>query len=131
MAAGLERWLAPVLSAGSLLLRVAARGLLLVSVDLLLGCALDTEFVFVVSTEDAVVPENAVLSAVRVATVPWLWLGAGVTGVALAVAALRHGALRHGALPRRQGWVGLLLGGLTLLLGISPLRTWPAWSGRC
>ena len=47
--------------------------------------------------------------------------------VALAVAALRHGATA-----RWVGWVGAVLGGVTLLLGLSPLQymagmTGPIW----
>ena len=48
-------------------------------------------------------------------------------GVTVAVAALRHGATS-----RWIGWVGAVLGGVTLLLGISPLQymagmTGPLW----
>ena len=41
-----------------------------------------------------------------IGTIPWLWLGAGVTGVAVAVAALRHGAAPRwlGCRRRRAGW---------------------------
>ena len=39
-----------------------------------------------------VVPEAAVFFGHWVGTIPWLWVGAGLAGVAVAVAALRHGA---------------------------------------
>ena len=62
-----------------------------------------------------------------VGTIPWLWVGAGIAGVAVAVAALRHGATA-----RWIGWVGAVLGGVTLFLGVSPLQymagmTGPIW----
>ena len=73
------------------------------------------------------VAESAVFFNHWIGTIPWLWVGAGVTGVAVAVAAIRHGAAA-----RWVGWVGLVLGGLTLLLGVSPLQymagmTGPVW----
>ena len=46
-------------------------------------------------------PSRAVFFNHWVGTIPWLWVGAGVTGVAVAVAALRHGACRAWL-----GWVG-------------------------
>ncbi|WP_222195106.1 hypothetical protein [Modestobacter italicus] len=130
VAAGLERRLTRDLArtaADSLLPRVAGLGLLLVSVAALLGSGLNTEFVFLLGQEEQLVPENAAFYAHWVATIPWLWVGAGVS--ALCVAAV---ALRHRALPRWLGWASLALGGLTLLLGVSPLQymagmTGPIW----
>lgn len=127
-AAGLRRRLADQLPTRSLLPDVAAAGLGLVSVAGLLGSGLTTEFVFGVADPGVgLVPESAVFFNHWVGTIPWLWVGAGITGVAVAVAAIRHGAAA-----RWVGWVGLVLGGLTLLLGISPLQymagmTGPVW----
>jgi hypothetical protein len=127
-AAGLRRRLAGQLPSRSLLPDVAAAGLGLVAVAQLMGSGLTTEFVFGVTDPDAhVVPEAAVFFGHWIGTIPWLWVGAGIAGVTVAVAALRHGATS-----RWIGWVGAVLGGVTLLLGISPLQymagmTGPLW----
>lgn len=117
--AGLRRRLQAQLPAGSLLPDVAAGGLLLTAVAGLMGSSLDTEFgSALIQTERVkVVPEVFVFYGHWLGTVPWLWVGAGLTGVALAVAALRHGAA-----PRWIGWVGAVLGGITLAFGLSPLQ---------
>jgi hypothetical protein len=127
-AAGLRRRLAGQLPSGSLLPDIAASGLGLVTVAGLLGSGLTTEFVFGVNDPGAgLVPEAGVFFGHWVGTIPWLWVGAGIAGVAVAVASLRHGAAA-----RWIGWVSAVLGGLTLLLGISPLQymagmTGPVW----
>jgi hypothetical protein len=117
--AGLRRRLQAQLPGDSLLPDVAYGGLLLTSVAGLMGSALDTEFgSALVQTERVkVVPEVFVFYGHWMGTVPWLWIGAGLTGVAVAVAALRHRAV-----PRWIGWVGAVLGGVTLAFGISPLQ---------
>ncbi|MGH3330436.1 MAG: hypothetical protein ACRDPJ_03930, partial [Nocardioidaceae bacterium] len=56
-AAGLRRRIAQATPQGSLLPQVAASGLLLVSVTLLMGSALTTEFVFGVHDPELLVPE--------------------------------------------------------------------------
>jgi hypothetical protein len=124
-AAGLRRRLAGQVSAGSLLPEVAAGGLLLTSVAGLMGAGLDTELIFGLSDEKAqVVPEVAAMYGHWVGTIPWLWVGAGITGLAVAAAALKHAAA-----PRWIGWVAGLLGGLTLVFGISPLQYMAGFTG--
>lgn len=126
-AAGLRRHLAQRLPEGSLAPQVASTGLVLVSVALLIGSALDTEFIFGLMDTDLLVPETAVLYGHWVATVPWVWAGAG-----LAALAVGQSGRSHQAVPRWLTWVSLVLGGLTTLLAISPLQymagmTGPLW----
>ena len=116
-AAGLRRELGHRLGADSLLPQVASSGLMLVSVALLMGSALTTEFAFAVSDPGLIVPETAAVFGHWIGTVPWVWGGAGLTALAVGVAALRHGA---GA--RWLGWSSLVLGGLTTLFAVSPLQ---------
>jgi hypothetical protein len=123
-AAGLSRRLGQQAPAGSLLPAVASGGLLLVAVAGLLGSGLDTQFMFGFIEPEKMVPESGAFYTDWVATIPWLWVGAGLTGLAVAVAAIRHGAA-----PRWIGWVSAVLGGLTLLLGISPLQYMAGFTG--
>lgn len=117
-AAGLRRRLQDQAPAGSLVPDLAAGGLLLTAVVALMGSAFTTETVFAIGDEEwPLTTEFAAVVAHWVGTVPWLWVGAGVTGVAVAVAALRHAAA-----PRWLGWVAAVLGGLTLVAGMSPLQ---------
>lgn len=124
-AAGLRRRLQGQAPPVSLLPDIAAGGLLLTSVATMMGAAFTTETVFGLENDDvALDPEFAAVIAHWVGTVPWLWVGAGVTGVAVAVAALRHAAA-----PRWIGWLAAVLGGITLLLGVSPLQYMAGFTG--
>jgi hypothetical protein len=126
-AAGLKRRLDAQAPAGSLAPTIAGWGLVLVAVAGLLGTGLDTQFIFGFAEPDLLVASSGAFYSDWVATIPWLWVGAGLTGVALGIAALKHGAA-----PRWIGVVGLVLGGITLLVGVSPLQylagfTGPLW----
>ena len=126
-AAGLRRFLAESTPAGSLIPQVAFSGLTLVSVALLMGSALDTEFIFAAQDPDLVVPEAAVFFGHWIGTVPWLWVGAGVAALALGVAGRTFDAV-----PGWLTWTSLVLGAITTLFGISPLQymavmTGPLW----
>jgi hypothetical protein len=116
VAAGLHRRLRASVPEDSLLPVVAGAGLGLVAVAGLMGTALNTEFILQLGAPE-VVAEVLVMYGYWVGTVAWLWVGAGISGVALAAASFRYRAV-----PRWIGVVGLVLGGLTLLVGISPLQ---------
>ena len=82
-----------------------------------MGGALTTEFVFGVADPDQIVPEVAVFFGHWIGTVPWLWGGAGLTGLVVAIAALRHRSYS-----RFVGWTSVVLGGLAAIFFISPLQ---------
>lgn len=124
-AAGLRRRLQGQAPAGSLLPDVAAGGLLLTAVATLMGVAFSTEIIFGITAEDPPMDvEFAAVAAHWIGTVPWLWVGAGVTGLAVAVAAIRHAAA-----PRWIGWTAAVLGGLTTIAGMSPLQYMAGFTG--
>jgi hypothetical protein len=124
-AAGLRHRLQGQAPAASLLPDIAAGGLMLTSVATLLGVAFTTEIVFGVTADDLEIdPEFGAMVGHWVGTVPWLWVGAGVTGLAVAVAALRHAAA-----PRWIGWVAAVLGALTTIAGVSPLQYMAGFTG--
>ena len=91
----------------------------------LVGAGFTTEIVFGLESDDlALDPEFAAVVGHWLGTIPWLWVGAGVTGVAVAVAALRHAAA-----PRWIGWTAAVLGGITLLAGVSPMQYLAGFTG--
>lgn len=126
-AAGLYRRLHTALGHGSIAPLVAFGGLLGTAVVTVLGSGLDTEFIMAfVDDPEVVDPANAVFFNHWIGTIPWIWVLAGLSGLAVFAASRVSGA------PRWIGLVGLVLGGLTLLLGISPLQymagmTGPIW----
>ncbi|WP_313558518.1 hypothetical protein [Miniimonas arenae] len=126
-AAGLKRRLDQQAPAGALHGAVAATGLVLTAAALLLGSGLDTQFAFGLSEPELYVPESAAFYTDWTATIPWLWVGAGLSAIALALASLRHGAA-----PRWLGVTSLVLGVITVVAGASPLQymagfTGPVW----
>ena len=126
-APGLRRFIAARVEPGSLLPDVAAGGLMLVAVAQLMGSALTTEFVFGLTDPEQVVPETGVFFGHWIGTVPWLWVGAGVSAIALGRAGREFGAV-----PTWLAWTSLVLGAVTTLFGISPLQylagmTGPLW----
>jgi len=126
-AAGLLRRLRAGSAAESIAPLVAFAGALGTGVVMILGSGLDTEFIFALLEDGEVVdPVNLALYNHWIGTVPWLWTLVGLSGLATFAVA------RAGGVPRWIGWTGLVLGGMTLLLGISPLQymagmTGPLW----
>lgn len=116
-AAGLHRRLRETTPEGSLLPQVAASGLALVSVAQLMGAGLTTEFAFGLSDTDQLVPETAVFFGHWIGTIPWLWVGAGLTALAVGIAGRSFGSVA-----RWLTWTSLVLGAITTLFGISPLQ---------
>ncbi|WP_460773720.1 hypothetical protein [Microbacterium sp. GXF7504] len=114
--AGLQRRLREALPAASLVPTVAFAGMLLVTVAQMLGTGLDTEFLFGTADTAINLPSDIGFYSHWIATIPWLWLGGGIA--ALAVGAAGRGR----AVPRWISVTGLLLGGLTLFVALSPLQ---------
>jgi len=104
----------------------ALSGLVGTAVVSILGSGLDTEFVMGIPAPDMIQDSNAAMYNHWIGTIPWLWTLAGLAGLAV------HVASRRGGVPRWLGIVGLVLGGLTVLLGVSPAQymagvTGPLW----
>jgi hypothetical protein len=97
---------------------VAFAGLLGTAVVSVLGAGLDTEVMMALGTGDnGTVPDStASLYNNWIGTIPWVWVLAGLAGVAV------YATSRLSVVPRWIGRVGLVLGGLAMLLGISPLE---------
>jgi hypothetical protein len=95
---------------------VALVGLAGTAVVSILGSGLDTEFMMPAPDGMTVDDGSAAIYNHWIGTIPWLWTLVGLAGLAIFVAA------RSRAVPRWLGIVGLVLGGLTVALGISPLE---------
>jgi hypothetical protein len=96
---------------------IALAGLLGTAVVVVLGSGLDTEFMMSLSQDqDSVDIYNTALYNHWIGTIPWVWVLAGLAGLAT------FAVSRRGGVPRWIGRVGLVLGGLTVLLGVSPLE---------
>ncbi|HEX5088515.1 MAG TPA: hypothetical protein VFV89_11955 [Nocardioides sp.] len=96
---------------------VALVGLAGTAVVSIMGSGLDTEFMMPAGADTASVDDaSAAIYGHWVGTIPWLWTLAGLAGLALFAVSRSRGV------PRWLGIVGLVLGGLTVVLGISPLE---------
>lgn len=123
-AVGLFRRLRASEAADSLVPGVAAAGVAATALVLFIGAGLDTEFVWGFAQDDVYVdPSNALFYNHWVATISWCWGLLGLSGLALFAAA------RTGGVARWLGLVGLLGGGLTLLVGISPVQYMAGFTG--
>lgn len=96
---------------------VALAGLLGTAVVSVLGAGLDTEFMMSLSFDrDAIDDYNIAHYNHWIGTIPWLWVLAGLSGLAL------FAISKSGGVPKWIGRVGLVLGGLTAFTGVSPLE---------
>ena len=124
-AAGLQRRLRAGLGGDHLAPAIAFAGLVGTAVVSVLGTGLDTEFI-AVTDQEFINPASAAMFNHWIGTIPWCWVLAGLSAAAVYVAA------RAGAVPRWIGRTSLVLGGITLLAGVSPLQylagmTGPLW----
>jgi hypothetical protein len=114
-AAGLVRRMRAVLPETSLAPTLAFAGLAGTAVVSVLGAGLDTEYMVPLIAQPEVVDDpSAAMFNHWIGTIPWLWVLAGLAGLALYVTA------RQGGVPPWIGRVGLVLGGLTVVIGVSP-----------
>ncbi|MDR5698870.1 hypothetical protein [Agromyces aerolatus] len=122
-AAGLHRRLAAALPDRSSLPLIAFAGMLLVAAAQVFGSGLDTEFLFGVADTAINLPSDIGFYSHWIATIPWLWVGAGLAALAVGVAA------RARAVARWLGGTSLALGGITVLVALSPLQYMAAGPG--
>lgn len=115
-AAGLFRRLRSRLDGDSLLPTVAAFGLLGTAVVTVMGTGLNTEFAMGLLEDDLIETPSAIMYNHWIGTIPWVWILAGVSALAV------HAAARHGAVPRWIGRTSLVLGVLTVLVGVAPVQ---------
>ena len=96
---------------------VAFAGLLGTAVVSVMGAGLDTEIMMPLAAQDGTVPDStASFYNNWIGTSPWVWVLAGLAGLAV------YATSRINVVPRWIGRVGLVLGGLAALLGVSPLE---------
>jgi hypothetical protein len=114
-AAGLHRRLRGAMP-DSIVPTVAGAALAGTAVVSILGSGLDTEFMMPLALDAGVQDSSAAMYNHWIGTIPWLWTLAGLAGLSL------YAASRRGVVPRWIGRVGVGLGGLTVLIGISPLE---------
>ncbi len=92
-AAGLRRYLGAQEPAGSLVPTLAATGVSLVLVGLLIGGGISTELFFSLGEADQYDPDVIAPQLTIFATMAWLWGGIGLTAGAVAIGGLRHGSV--------------------------------------
>jgi hypothetical protein len=115
-AAGLHRRLRAV-AADSIAPMVAFAGLAGTAVVAVMGAGLDTEFMTTVGSDEPFASDSsAVMYNHWIGTIPWLWVLAGLAGLAV------FSVSRRGGAPRWMGLVGLVFGGLTVVAGVSPME---------
>ncbi|SDG04409.1 hypothetical protein [Pseudonocardia oroxyli] len=114
---GLEGRLRQTLPAGSLLPGIAAAGVGLTAVALLVGAGYDTDLWWALPPEVALDPDAVSGYVVFYNTIPWLWGGLALSAGATAVAGLRHGAVG-----RPTAWWGAACATLLVATQLAPAQ---------
>jgi hypothetical protein len=123
-AAAIRRHLAGQQPAGSLAPTIASGGLLLTAALCLVGAGIGTELLWGLRDLDRADPDSLAAMYHLVATMSWVWAGAG-----LAAGALAYAALKHGAVARWIGWVSAVAATLTVGISLVPLQYLSAFAG--
>jgi hypothetical protein len=123
-AAAIRRHLAAQEPAGSLAPSIASGGLALTAALCLVGAGIGTELFWGLGNLDEADPDSIGSMYHLVATMSWVWAGAG-----LAAGALAYAALKHGAVARWIGWVSAVAAVLIVGISLAPLQYMSAFVG--
>ena len=123
-AAAIRRHLAAQQPAGSLAPTIASGGLALTAALCLVGAGIGTELFWGLRDLDQADPDSLASMYHLVATMSWVWAGAG-----LAAGALAYAALKHGAVARWIGWVSAVAAVLIVGISLAPLQYLSAFVG--
>jgi hypothetical protein len=123
-AAAIRRHLAGQQPAGSLAPTIAGGGLVLTAALCLVGAGIGTELFWGLGDLDAADPDSLAAMYHLLATMSWVWAGAGLTAGALAYAGLKHAAVAR--------WIGCVSAvAAVAIVGVSlvPLQYLSAFAG--
>lgn len=123
-AAAVHRHLAAQQPAGSLAPAIASGGLALTAALCLVGAGIGTEMFWGLGDLDKADPDSLASMYHLIATMSWVWAGAGLVAGAIAYAALKHGAVA-----RWIGWVSAVAAVLTVGISLAPLQYLSAFVG--
>jgi hypothetical protein len=123
-AAAIRRHLAGQQPAGSLAPTIASGGLGLTAALCLVGAGIGTELFWGLGDPEEADPDSLAAMYHLVATMSWVWAGAG-----LAAGALAYAGLKHGAVARWIGWVSAVAAVLIVGISLAPLQYLSAVAG--
>jgi hypothetical protein len=123
-AAAVRRHLGAQQPVGSLASSIANGGLALTAALCLVGAGIGTELFWGLGDLDLADPDSLASMYHIVATMAWVWAGAG-----LAAGAIAYAGLKHGAVARWIGWVSAVAAVLVVGISLAPLQYLSAFVG--
>jgi hypothetical protein len=123
-AAAVRRHLGAQQPVGSLASSIASGGLALTAALCLVGAGIGTELFWGLGDLDLADPDSLASMYHLVATMSWVWAGAG-----LAAGAIAYAGLKHGAVARWIGWVSAVAAVLIVGISLAPLQYLSAFVG--